>query len=275
VERAQQTQAALTWSPEALRKVASICHRLDGVPLAIELAAARMKVLGIDQLAERLEDRFRLLVGGSRTAQPRQQALRALIDWSYSLLTRMEKTLLHRLSVFAGGWALEAAESVCSDEEMTSHAILPLLEMLIEKSLVVTEELGSGTARYRLLETVRQYSAEKLQEAGEEALVHARHLTYFLQLAEEAEQQLRGSDQARWLNLLETDQDNLRAALEWNPPEREEGRGKREENIPTLSTQHSALSTPYLNPLPSSLFPLPSACVLLRRYPGTGRCAAI
>src|SRR5439155_8972105 len=137
--------------------VAQVCYRLDGIPLAIELAAARMKVLAVAQIAARLNDRFRLLTGGSRTALPRHQTLRAAIDWSYDLLSDPERVLLRRLSVFAGGWSLDAAEAVCHGEGIEDWEVLDLLTALVEKSLVQYEE-QEGTARYRLLETVRQYS---------------------------------------------------------------------------------------------------------------------
>jgi predicted ATPase/class 3 adenylate cyclase len=193
--------------------VAQICHRLDGIPLAIELAAARVRVLPVEQIAARLDDRFRLLTGGSRTALPRQQTLRALIDWSYDLLTEAERALLARLSVFAGGWTLEAAEAVCAGMWVDRGAILDLLGQLVDKSLVLYAEQG-GEARYRLLETVRQYGRERLSEAGEAEAVRQRHRAFFLRLAEEAEPELRGPKQLVWLDRLETEHDNLRAALD-------------------------------------------------------------
>ena len=193
--------------------VAQICHRLDGIPLAIELAAARVKVLPVEQIASRLDDRFRLLTGGSRTALPRQQTLRALIDWSYDLLSEAERTLLRRLSVFAGGWTLEAAEAVCTGDGVDEYDVLELLTRLVDKSLVLPEE-HDGEARYRLPETVRQYARDRLVEAGEAAALGERHLAYCLAFSERAEPELWGSDQFAWLERLEQEHDNLRAALQ-------------------------------------------------------------
>ena len=201
--------------------VAQVCQRLDGIPLAIELAAARVKVLTVEQIAERLDNSFRLLTGGSRTALPRQQTLRALIDWSYNLLTETEGVLLGRLSVFMGGWTLPAVEAVCDGEGIEEYEVLELLTSLVEKSLVVAEEAFSaeevrGEARYRLLETVRQYAGEKLMESGEAARLRERHLEWYLGLAEKAEPELQGGDQVEWLEQLELEHDNLKAALEWS-----------------------------------------------------------
>ncbi len=210
--------------------VSHICYRLDGVPLAIELAAARMSAMTAEQIAARLDDRFRLLTGGSRTALPRQQTLRALIDWSWDLLSDAERALLRRLAVFVGGWTLEAAEAVVSDNakrsvngkplitdgvSLNTEDILDLLTHLVDKSLVVMEE-QVDEMRYRLLETIRQYARDKLLEAGESEQARARHLDFFLQLSEEAEPQLRATDQLAWLARLETEHDNLRAALQWS-----------------------------------------------------------
>jgi predicted ATPase/DNA-binding SARP family transcriptional activator len=194
--------------------IAQICTRLDGVPLAIELAAARMPVLSVEQLAARLDDCFRLLTGGSRTALTRQQTLKATLDWSYDLLTDWEQALLRRLAVFAGGFTLEAAEAICMGAGLEAGDVLDLLARLVAKSLVVAEQHGA-LARYRLLETVRQYSAAKLRDADEETAVRARHLDYFLTLARRADPQLREPHQEQWLSSLKHERDNLRAALEW------------------------------------------------------------
>src|ERR1700752_3091500 len=175
VDRASAASPAFNLTEKNAASVAQICYRLDGIPLAIELAAARARVFSPEQIASRLDDRFRLLTGGSRTALPRQQTLRALIDWSYDLLSRDEQTLLRRLSVFAGSWSFEAVEVICSDLD-----VLDLLTQLINKSLVVMEE-GDDT-RYRLLETIRQYARDKLLEAGEGKEVRNKHLHYFLDL---------------------------------------------------------------------------------------------
>jgi non-specific serine/threonine protein kinase len=194
--------------------VSLVCHRLDGIPLAIELAAARVKVLAVEQIATRLDDRFRLLTGGSTTALPRQQTLRATTDWSYDLLLPKERAVLRRLSVFTGGWTLEGAEAVCVGEGIEASEILDLLTHLVDKSLVVVETHG-GEARYRLLETVRQYGLEKLSEAGEDTDVRTQHRDWYLALAEQAGPELHGPRQELWLERLETEHDNMRAALEW------------------------------------------------------------
>ena len=190
--------------------VAQICHRLDGIPLAIELAAAKILVLPVDQIAKRLDDRFRLLTGGSRTALERHQTLRAAIDWSYNLLPPAEQGLFRRLSVFIDGWTLEAAEAVCSDATFQSEDVLDLLEQLIHKSVVFRDE-----ARYRMLETIRQYANEKLVESGESNPLRDRHLAHFLALAETAAPHLIRPEQLEWLARLDGDYENLRLALEW------------------------------------------------------------
>ena len=191
--------------------IAQICVRLDGIPLAIELAAARVKSLSIDQIAVRLDDRFRLLTGGSRTAIPRQQTLRATIDWSYNLLSEPERALLERLSVFAGGWTLEAAEAIGTGGDVQKTSVFDLLTNLVNKSLVI---FNPGEERFGMLETVRQYAREKLIARGEEDIYVGAHIGYFLQLAEEAESYQAGDEQVKWFNRLEADHDNLRAALE-------------------------------------------------------------
>ncbi|HZO88252.1 MAG TPA: tetratricopeptide repeat protein, partial [Chthonomonadaceae bacterium] len=196
------------------------------IPLALELAAARVRALPVEQIEARLQDRFRLLTGGSRTALPRQQTLRALIDWSYDLLSESEKKLLHRLSVFVGGWALEAAEKVGAGGEIVDWEALDLLTSLVDKSLVFYEQ-HKGPGRYRLLETVRQYSQERLAASAETETVRQKHSAFFLNLAEEAQRQLRGPEQARWLEMLETEHDNLRAALRWYLETQQEEAGLR------------------------------------------------
>jgi non-specific serine/threonine protein kinase len=189
--------------------VAEICRRLDGMPLALELAAARVRVLSLGQIAARLDDRFGLLTGGSRTALPRQQTLQATMEWSYDLLSASERALLRRLSVFAGGFTLDAVAAVAADAD-----VLDLLTRLVDKSLVSAEE-HDGAVRYRLLETVRQYAAEQLSDASEGAAAHERHAAWYLQLAEEAWQYCRGSEQGAWLQRLSIEDGNLRAALGW------------------------------------------------------------
>jgi predicted ATPase/class 3 adenylate cyclase/Tfp pilus assembly protein PilF len=214
-ERARLSQPAFTVTEGNAAAVAEVCRRLDGIPLAIELAAARLKALPVEQIAARLEDRFRLLTGGSRTALPRQQTLRALIDWSYDLLSGPERAVLRRLSVFAGGWTLEAAEAIVAGDEIEVQEVLDLLRQLVERSLVVYES-REGMDRYRLLETIRQYARDRLLEAAECEAVGARHRDWFVALTERAEPRLRyGAEQAAWLDRLEREHDNLRAALEW------------------------------------------------------------
>jgi len=196
--------------------IAQICHRLDGIPLAIELAAARAKVLSMDQISKRLDDRFRLLTGGARTALPRQQTLRALIDWSYDILDENEQLLLLRLSVFAGGWTLEAAEEVCVGDEIESFDVLDLLSQLVNKSLVVvTNKSKSGETRYTMLETIRQYARDKLLETGGGESVRDKHLAYFVKLTEQAEPELYRANQVFWINKLDDELDNISRALEW------------------------------------------------------------
>ena len=214
VDRAVGARSTFTVTPQSAPAVAQICHRLDGIPLALELAAARVKALSVEQIAARLDDRFRLLTGGHRTALPRHQTLRATVDWSYALLSEPERTLFNRLSVFAGGWTLEAAEAICAGEGIEAGEVFELLAQLVDKSLVLAEE-RSGEVRYRLLETIRQYGAEKLRQAGEEVVQRERHRDWYLRLAEQAEPKLKGPEQAAWLNRLAIEHDNLRAALEW------------------------------------------------------------
>jgi non-specific serine/threonine protein kinase len=216
MERALLVQPRFLITNENALAVTKICHRLDGIPLALELAAARLRTLSVEQIAVRLDDRFRLLTGGTRTALPRQQTLRALIDWSYNLLSEQEKILLCRLAVFAGGWTLEAAESVCIGPEggIESEDVLDLLDHLVDKSLVISVNDGNET-RYRRLETIRQYAREKLSESGEGAAYRNRHLAYFVKWVSGIELGLRGPQQVELLNRLENEIDNLRAALEW------------------------------------------------------------
>jgi len=212
LDRAATALPSFSVSTENIASIVKICRRLDGIPLAIELAAAKIKVLSVEQIEERLEDRFRLLTGRSRTTLERHQTLRAAIDWSYNLLSADEQSLFRRLSVFIGSWSLPAAETVCSAEG--SPEILELLEQLVNKSLVFTEE-SHAEARYQMLETIRQYAYEKLVQHVESQAQHDRHLGYFLHLAEEAEPHLIRTEQLTWLKYLDTDYENLRAALEW------------------------------------------------------------
>lgn len=209
VERAQTGRQDFVVSAQNAGAVGEICRRLDGIPLAIELAAARVKALSVQQIAQRLDDRFRLLNTGNRTALPRQQTLLSLIEWSYHLLNRAEQQLLRHLSVFAGGFSLEAAEAICGEDT------LEWLSRLVDKSLVVFYE-RQGEARYRLLETIGTYAGLRLAEAGERDTHALRHATYYVELAMRAEQNLTGKQQSFWINTLEREHDNLRAALHWS-----------------------------------------------------------
>ncbi|MGH2602335.1 MAG: ATP-binding protein, partial [Dehalococcoidia bacterium] len=208
----QQYRPELTLSGAHETAVVEVCTRLDGIPLAIELAAACVKVLTVEQIAARLSDRFRLLTGGSRTALPRHQTLRATLDWSYDLLTTQERAFLRRLAVFAGGFALEAVEAVDGDGDEDA---LSTLLVLVDKSLVMVEQHGD-VVRYRLLETVRQYAAEKLDAADETGTARDRHLAWCLALVEAAGAELYGPQEPMWLDRLEQEHDNLRAALSWS-----------------------------------------------------------
>lgn len=220
VERAQRVRPNLVLNPEMLRSIAILCRRLDGIPLAIELAAARMNALDPAQITARLKERFRLLSGGDRTAPDRQRTLRGTLDWSYDLLTPEEKVLLCRLSVFAGGWTLEATETVCagSPQEgfpgLEEWEVMDCLTGLADHSLVVVES-ENGEVRYRLLETVREYGKERLRERGDESSwLRAKHRAYFLHLIQDVAPHLTGREQATWLDKLERDHDNFRAALD-------------------------------------------------------------
>ncbi len=215
VERAVAALPTYRVTNQNARAVAQVCHRLDGIPLAIELAAVRVKVLTPEQIAARLDDRFELLTGGSRTALPRHQTLRAATDWSHDLLSGKERVLFRRLSVFVGGFTLEAVEAICVGEGIEENEVLDLLTQLADKSLVWVEG-ADGKVRYRLLETVRQYGQDRLRETGEAARVLRRHRDFFLEFAECAEPELSRSEQEVWLNRLEADYANLRMALEWS-----------------------------------------------------------
>jgi len=183
--------------------------------LAIELAAARIRVFSAEQIAARLDDRFRLLTGGSRTALPRQQTLRSAIDWSFSLLSEPERILFRRLSVFAGGWSFDAAETVCAGMGIEDADVLDLLTHLVEKSLVAADE-QRGESRYRLLETIRQFAHEKLRESGESEALRRRHIEFFVQLAEQFGIHYYGQNQLTLVNRLKQEQDNVRVAVAWS-----------------------------------------------------------
>jgi predicted ATPase/DNA-binding SARP family transcriptional activator len=214
VERAAAARPDLALTQQNAFTVTQICLRLDGIPLALELAAARVKVLSLEEIATRLDDRFTFLTQGNRAALPRHQTLRALIDWSYDLLSEPERVLWRRLSVFVGGWTLNTAESVCTGDGLNPEQVLELLSQLVEKSLVIVEERDK-TSRYRMLETIRQYGREKLEGAGENKKIRTRHLEFFLQLAEQAEPQLLTAEQKTVFAGLDAEYGNLRSAFEW------------------------------------------------------------
>jgi predicted ATPase/class 3 adenylate cyclase/DNA-binding XRE family transcriptional regulator len=214
LDRAVSVQRNFKLTPANASAVAQICWRLDGIPLAIELAAARIKTLSVEQIAAHLDDRFRLLNTGNRAALPRQQTLRATIDWSYNLLSDKERILLGRLSVFAGGWTLEAARTVCSENKVKGQDIFELLLNLVDKSLVLVEE-KNGDTRYRFLETIRVYASEKLMDAGDEGQMREHHLEFYTQLSKEAEEKFKGKEQLLWLGIMESERENLRSALDY------------------------------------------------------------
>ncbi len=212
VDRATAVQPAFRLTEKAAAAVAEICRRLDGIPLALELAAARTRAMPVETIAARLQDRFKLLVSNDRTVLPRQQTLRALIDWSYDLLTVSEQTLFQQLSVFAGGWTLEAAEAVCPGGTIGVDDVIDLLANLVEKSLVV---LDAEANRYRMLDTVRQYASERLAQGEDESATRSRHLGWCLAFAERARPGLAGPEQARWLGELDRERENLLSAHRW------------------------------------------------------------
>jgi predicted ATPase/DNA-binding SARP family transcriptional activator/DNA-binding CsgD family transcriptional regulator len=215
VDRARLRLPDFELTQQNASAVARVCRKLDGIPLAIELATARMGALAVEQVAQRLDVSLDVLTGASRSAAPRQRTLRATIDWSHKLLSEAERTFFRRLSVFAEGWTLEAAEAVCSGGGVEEGDVLNLLGGLVDKSLVVAWAPTGGTMRYRMLEPLRQYAREKLEEGGEAEEVHNRHASYFLAVAEEAEQELVGPRQSAWVEQLEGEHDNMREALSW------------------------------------------------------------
>ncbi len=214
VERAMKARPGFAIDPEHASPIAQICRRLDGIPLAIELAASRIRVLTPGQIASGLDDRFRLLTGGTRTALPRQRTLEASVDWSYNLLEEDERKLLARLTVFSGGFSLDAAEDVCSGAGIEEARVLDLLTNLVDRSLVQVEDAASF-ARYRLLETIRHYGMRKLADSGEGEAARMRHLDFYLRFAEEAEHGLQGPYMTTTLAAVDADYDNVRAAIEW------------------------------------------------------------
>jgi non-specific serine/threonine protein kinase len=227
LDRARSAQPSFVLDEHNAQAVAEVCVRLDGIPLAIELAAVRVKLLTPTDLARRLNEPLRVLTHGGRTAPARQQTLRATLEWSYGLLPEAERRLLARLSVFAGGWTLSAAETVCAGGPIGGELVLELLAQLVDKSLVVVDD-HLETARYRMLAPVRHYAAERLDEAGTVATVRDHHRAWYLQLVDQAEPEWFGPRQAIWSARLEQEHDNLRAALAWSLTGRgEAGNGLR------------------------------------------------
>ncbi|MBV9713080.1 MAG: hypothetical protein JO011_19435, partial [Ktedonobacteraceae bacterium] len=228
LERIKLLQPSFVLTEENVLTVVRVCQQLEGIPLALELAAGRLHLMPLEEIAQRLDEkpgaRFHLLTNGKRATAERHQTLRATVDWSYQLLSQREQKLLRRLSVFMGGWTLEAAETICAGEGVAQAEMLDLLGKLIHKSLVlVSEEVFPASineasrmykqARYRLLETIREYGREKLQTAGEEQGLQVRHLAFFLQLAQKADTHLRGPEQLYWLACLDREHGNLQVAL--------------------------------------------------------------
>jgi predicted ATPase/DNA-binding CsgD family transcriptional regulator len=233
VARATAVRPDFALTPQNAPAVVELCRALDGVPLALELAAARMRLLSVEQLALRVSDRFRLLSAGDRTAPPRQRTLRAAIDWSHELLTEPERVLLRRLSVFAG-WSLERAEQVCADELLPEEAVLDLLSALVDKSLVlVDQDVVAGESRFRMLDSIRQYAAERLAAAGENEVMRDRHRDALLEHAEYdaelgmAERKATWDERVRLFARYDAEQHNLRAALSWSLERHDVGKGLR------------------------------------------------
>ena len=211
VDRATDARRGFAATAENAPAIAQLCRRLDGIPLAIELAAARTRMMSPAEIARRLDERFRLLTGGNRTAVERHQTLRAAVDWSYTLLDAEEQALLDRLGAFAGGFTLEAAEAVAVD----NAEVLDRLGQLVDKSLVVADEDADGTTRYRLLETIRQYALEHLDATGESDVVRRRHAECYIAFLEQAQAAIPGPNDDEWLRATDREMANLRAAFDW------------------------------------------------------------
>jgi predicted ATPase len=212
VERARQSKPNFSLDGGQVTAVAELVARLEGIPLALELAAARMRALSVTEINARLKDRYKILTGGARVLQERQQTLRALVDWSYDLLSAKERTLLGRLGVFIGGFDLAAAEQVCGTDPLAADDVMELLASLVDKSLVMLDE-SEEIARYRMLETIRDYAREKLEADGELSAMSARHCEYYFALSKRARDGLAGPEQAEWLQRIEVDLDNVRGAM--------------------------------------------------------------
>jgi predicted ATPase/class 3 adenylate cyclase len=212
LDRARAAQPSFRLTEQLAAPIAEICRRLDGIPLALELAAARTRTLPVDAIAARLDQRFRLLTTRDQTVLPRQRTLRALIDWSHDLLNERERAAFRRLAVFAGGWTLEAAEAVVADDDIVTDEVLDLLASLVEKSLVAMQ---ADSGRYRMLDTVRHYALDRLQESGDGPLARARHLAWCLAFAEKVRPGLAGPNQGRWLGELDRERENMLTAHRW------------------------------------------------------------
>ena len=220
IERARIVSPGFAITTDNAPAISQLVNRLDGIPLAIELAASRLRLLSVEQIALRLNETFHLLSGGSRTTLPRQQTLQASIDWSHNLLSEPERILLRRLSVFAGGWTIDAAEQVCANQldacqPLCLDEILDLLSGLVDKSLILTSQGPGAEMRYAMLEMIRQYASERLAESGEREALHSRHCDWFEQFAETGVLKLRTREWLEWLKKLDSERDNLRAALGW------------------------------------------------------------
>ena len=214
VERVRAVKATFVLNESNAALVAKVCIHLEGIPLAIELAASRMKVLSVEQIADRLGDRLKLLRGGSRTSLPRHQTLLAAIDWSYNLLSETEKTLFRRLAVFSGGWTLEAAENVCVGEPVDRDNLLELLSGLIDKSLVLLDE-RDGQQRYRFMMTLLEYAQERLLQTQEAAAIYRAHAGFFSALVLEGESRSMSAGENTWLDRIKLEYDNIRSASSW------------------------------------------------------------
>jgi predicted ATPase len=217
VDRARAALPSFRLDDTTAPSVAEVCRRLDGIPLAIELAAARVKTFPVEEIAARLDDRFGLLVAGPRTAEARQRTLRGAVEWSHQLLTEPERLVFRRLAVFRGGWSAESAEDVCAGDGVDRSEVVSLLAALVDRSLAVADHQDTArhTVRFRMLETLRHYASERLVEAGEHERVARAHATSYTEVVERAEPLLRGRGQGRWLRWLDTERDNLREALAW------------------------------------------------------------
>ena len=216
VSRAQKVKPAFSVTTENISKVAEICTKLDGLPLAIELAAARIKFMSPRSILAKLESQLNLLTGGARDLPARQQTIRGTISWSYDLLEENERRLFERLGIFAGGFTLEAAEKVAGESENSSFSTLDSITSLIEQSLLVSNETADGDVRFRMLEVVREYALEALEKSGELETMQQNHAGYYLEFAKAAEPHLQRAQSADWLNRLEEELDNLRNALQWS-----------------------------------------------------------